>query len=112
MDMKSGNQYLKSLIEKRRRPTKYTNETIQELKHLWRIFDHPCGQRLKSILQEEVDHLLQLGELSCSRQTADQLKQISAKTIDRKLAETKQEEGLKHKYRKKIHPLLYQQIHR
>jgi len=156
MDMKSRNQYLKSLIEKRgyllkskkekgqlldefcantgmnrkyviskirsgqyleprteqkrNKRSTYINETIQELKRLWRIFDHPCGQRLASILKTEVDRLIKQGELNCSQKATQQLKIISAKTIDRKLAITKQEEGLKHKYSKKIHPLLYQQI--
>ena len=156
MDMKSRNQYLKSLIEnrgyllkskkeksklldefcantgmnrkraihkirtgqylkpgskpKRKRGLAYTNETIQELKRLWKIFDHPCGQRLKSTLEDEIDHLIKLGELKCSPAIIQQLKKIGSATIDRKLAPIKQDEGLKNKYQKKIHPLLYQKI--
>lgn len=157
MDMKSRNQYLKSLIEKRgyllkskkekgclldefcgttdmsrkyvvskirsgqyleskkkqsrqsRKPT-YSNETIMALRHLWKIFDYPCGERLKSILETEVDRLVKLGELQCSNEAVQQLKTISSKTIGRKLAPIKIEEGLKNKYRKKLHPLLYRQI--
>jgi hypothetical protein len=157
MDMKSRNQYLKSLIEKRgyllkskkekgqllsefcanidlnrkwvvakirtgqylqsgkkqtrkNRQPKYANETIQELKRLWRIFDHSCGQNLAPTLAREVDRLIEMGELKCSPETAIQLKTISARTIDEKLKSVKENEWLKHKYQKKIHPLLYQQI--
>jgi hypothetical protein len=157
MDMKSRNQYLQSLIEKRgyllqskkekgqlldefcantdlnrkwaiakirtgqylqsgkkqtrkNRQPKYTNETIQELKRLWRIFDHSCGQNLAPTLAREVDRLIEMGELKCSPEAAIQLKTISARTIDEKLKPIKENEGLKHKYQKKIHPLLYQQI--
>lgn len=156
MDMKSRNQYLKSLVEKRgyllaskkekgcllkefcantgmnkkyvitkirsgqylksgtkqqrNRKSTYTNEAILELRRLWRIFDYACGQRLQPTLETEVDRLLAMGELTCPPDIARQLKTISAKTIDRKLASTKKDEGLKNKYQKKIHPLLYQRI--
>jgi len=105
-------QYLRSGQKQARRnkSSEYTNETIQELKRLWRIFEHPCGQRLESILEDEVDHLIQLGELRCSPLSIQQLKKMGSATIDRKLAPVKQDEQLKNKYQKKIHPLLYQQI--
>lgn len=109
--IRSG-QYLQSgkRQTKRKRNSEYTNETIQELKRLWKIFDHPCGQRFRTTLKDETDHLIKLGELKCSRKTIHQLKKISSATIDRKLMVIKKDEGLKRKYCKKIHPLLYQQI--
>lgn len=156
MDMKSRNQYLKSLIEKRgyilkskkekghllsefcattgmnkkyvvskirsgqyleprekhhrKRKSHYTNETVQTLKSLWRTFDYPCGQNMSPVLKEEVDHLVGLGELTRSPEAIRQLKTISARTIDTKLREIKEREGLKNKYQKKIHPILYQKI--
>lgn len=105
-------QYLQSGKKQTRknRQSKYTNETIQELKHLWRIFDHSCGQNLAPTLEREVDRLIVMGELKCSPETAAQLKTISARTIDKKLKPVKENEWLKNKYQKKIHPLLYQQI--
>lgn len=105
-------QYLKPKIKQIRQARKstYTNETIMELRRLWRIFDYACGQRLKTILENEVDRLISIGEVKCSKEAAGQLKTISAKTIDRKLASVKAEEGLKNKYHKKIHPQLYEQI--
>lgn len=109
--IRSG-QYLKSGQEyaKRKRKQKYTNETIQHLKYIWKMFEYPCGARMESILREETDHLIALRELNCSEETVKQLKTISAKTIDRKLFNAKVEERVKNKYKKKIHPLLYNQI--
>lgn len=109
--IRSG-QYLK-LGQKQTRKQRgdvYANETIQELKRLWKVFEYPCGQRMESILREELDHLVALGEVKCSKEATAQLKTISGKTIDRKLADTKKDEGLKNKYQKKIHPILYQHI--
>ena len=76
----------------------------------WEIFDYPCGQRLKPILRNEVQRLRQLGELRCSDEVAGKLRAISARTIDEKLKRQKQIEGLKRKYHRKKHPLLYQKI--
>ena len=77
---------------------------------LWKIFDYPCGQRLKSSLETEVDRLREQGELICSDEVAEKLKRISFRTIDEKLKHQKEVEFLKRKYHKKIHPLLYQKI--
>ncbi|MDA2920160.1 transposase family protein, partial [Desulfobacterota bacterium AH_259_B03_O07] len=73
-------------------------------------FDYPCPQRLKPILRKEVQRLRQLGELRCSDEVAGKLRAISARTIDEKLKRQKQIEGLKRKYHRKKHPLLYQKI--
>jgi len=54
------------------------------LAEIWEIFDYPCGQRLKPILEVEVDRLRELGELEVSDEVALKLKRVSA-TIDRKL---------------------------
>lgn len=77
---------------------------------LWKIFDYPCGQRLKSLLETEVERLRKQRELSCSDEVAEKLKRISFRTIDEKLKHQKEAEHLKRKYQRKIHPLLYQKI--
>ena len=51
-----------------------------------------------------------LGELLCSDEVAGKLERISARTIDEKLKHQKEVEGLKRKYHRKKHPLLYQKI--
>ena len=49
------------------------------------IFDYPCGQRFRPILEVEVDRLRELGELRVSDEVALKLKGMSSATIDRKL---------------------------
>jgi len=94
----------------RRRKQVYDGYVKVVLVKCWEIFDYPCGQRLKPLLSQEVKRLRELGELTCSDEVADKLKRISARTIDEKLRHQKEVEGLKRKYRRKSHPLLYQKI--
>jgi hypothetical protein len=66
---------------------------------------------LESLLKDGwADKLSQLGEINCSKEVLDKLRKISSKTIDRKLKHQKEIKRIRQKYRKKIHPLLYQKI--
>jgi len=94
----------------RRRKEFYDGYVRAALVRCWEIFDYPCGQRLKPILREEVKRLRQLGELRCSDEVGEKLGAISARTIDEKLRHQKEVEGLRRKYHRKKHPLLYQKI--
>jgi len=94
----------------RRRKEFYDGYVRAALVRCWEIFDYPCGQRLKPILGNEVQRLRQLGELGCSDEVAGKLEAISARTIDEKLRHQKEVEGLRRKYHRKKHPLLYQKI--
>lgn len=67
------------------RKKKYGPEIAAPLILLWRIFDFPCGQRLKPCIEAELERLRNLGEVSISDQVAAQLKEISSATIDRRL---------------------------
>lgn len=96
--------------ERKRRKAFYGNQVRTALVQVWRIFDYPCGQRLEPLLKNEVGGLRKLGELICTDETAAKLKEISFRTIDEKLKHQKEVERQKRKYRKKIHPLLYQKI--
>ncbi len=95
--------------DKKKRLQYYDNSVKPALIRMWQIFDHPCGQRLKTSLEDETDRLRGLGELDCSDLIAQKLKQMGSATIDRKLKHAKQIELAKKKYGKK-HPLLYQSI--
>jgi len=55
------------------------------LARVWEIFDYPCGQRLKPILELGADRLRQFGELRVSEEVIFKLKRMSSATIDRKL---------------------------
>ena len=95
---------------KRARNVTYDGHVKEALARCWKIFDYPCGQRLKPLLETETDRLRQIKELVCSDTTASKLKVICPRTIDEKLKHTKEVERLKKKYHKKVHPLLYQKI--
>lgn len=74
-------------LNKLRKPRKkkYGPEINAPLILLWRIFDFPCGQRLKPCIDTELERLRDFGEINISDQVATQLTQISSATIDRRL---------------------------
>ena len=76
--------------QRKRRKEVYDGQVKAPLARVWEIFDHPCGQRLKPVLETEVDRLRELGELEVSDEVAVKLKSISSATIDRKLAHQSQ----------------------
>jgi len=72
--------------QRKKRQETYDGEVKAALARVWEIFDYPCGQRLKPVLQTEVERLRRLGELKISNDVALKLRGISSATIDRKLA--------------------------
>jgi hypothetical protein len=96
--------------ERKKRKAVYDNRVTAALAACWRIFDHPCGQRLESLLKTETDRLRRIGELGCTDDTAAKLRKIGFRTIDEKLRHTKEVERQKQKYHRKIHPLLYEKV--
>jgi hypothetical protein len=75
---------------RRKRPTIYDGQVTAALAKLWEIFDHPCGQRLKPLIESQTERLRQFGELAISHEVAGKLKRMSAATIDRKLKHQKE----------------------
>jgi len=75
---------------KQRRPM-YGRPVRVALETLWEIFDRPCGQRLKPLVEEELGRLRSLGELKVDEKTARQLQRVSSATIDRLLTAKKTE---------------------
>ncbi len=75
------------LVPKQRKKRKqtYDGQVTAALAEVWEIFDCPCGQRLKPVLEVELDRLMGLGELRVSDEVALKLKTMSSATIDRKL---------------------------
>jgi len=71
--------------QRKKRKQTYDGQVTAALAKVWEIFDCPCGQRLKPILEVELDRLRDLGELRISDEVALKLKRISSATIDRKL---------------------------
>jgi len=69
---------------KKREPT-YGRAVRVALERLWEIFDRPCGQRLKPLIEAELGRLRALSELKVDEKTAAQLERVSSATIDRLL---------------------------
>jgi len=70
---------------RKKRKEFYDGEVKASLAKVWEIFDYPCGQRLKPLLENEVDRLREFSELKVSDGVATKLKRMSSATIDRKL---------------------------
>lgn len=74
---------------KRGAPEKYGGEVAQALKQCWLSMDQPCGKRMKDMLPLWVEHM-DLGE-----DLKEELKRISASSIDRYLKAYKVDGGRK-----------------
>jgi len=71
--------------QRKKRKEKYDGQARAVLAEIWEIFDYPCGQRLKPLLETEIDRLTELGEIRAADEVISKLKMISPATIDRKL---------------------------
>ena len=71
--------------QRKERKETYGGQVRAALARIWEIFDYPCGQRLKPLLEMELDRLRQLGEIEVPDDIALKLRMISSATIDRKL---------------------------
>lgn len=67
----------------------YGPDVRRALEKIWKIFDRPCGQRLKPILTDQLDSLRGWGEIQVSAATTSKLRRISPATIDRLLRSCK-----------------------
>jgi hypothetical protein len=96
--------------KRRRRRAEYGAAVMTALIAVWDIFEQPCGQRMVMVLRNEVDRLRKLGELRCSETVAEQLKQVSASTIDRLLGREKRVRQLRRNRNPNVHRLIYQKV--
>ncbi len=96
--------------KRRRRRAEYGAAVVTALVEVWDIFEQPCGQRMVAVLSSELDRLRKLGELRCSDALADQLKQISASTIDRLLRREKRIRQLRRNRNPNVQRLIYQKV--
>ena len=68
------------------RPPAYSPELVEALALVWRLTRYPAGKRLAPMLSSFVNALRRDGELVMSDEEAALLSQMSAATIDRRLA--------------------------
>lgn len=106
------NGHVSEPVGKRRRKRRaaYGAAVTTALVQMWDIFEQPCGQRLAAILSSEMDRLRTLGELKCSDTVAEQLRKISASTIDRLLRREKRVRHLRRNRNPNVQRLVYQKI--
>src|SRR3982751_728611 len=100
------------LVKRRRRKRKgeYGAAVTTALVEIWDIVEQPCGQRLATVLREQVERLRGLGEMRCSDAVAEQLKTISASTIDRLLRREKRVRMLRRNRNPNVQRLIYQKV--
>ena len=71
--------------QRKKRKEIYDGQVKAALAKIWKIFDYPCGQRLKPLLETEVERLRKIAEIGISDEVAWKLRTMSPATIDRKL---------------------------
>lgn len=79
--------------ERRGRRRTYSGGVVSALVEIWRICGCICGKRLQPFLPEMVRSLERHGELKMDDETKRLLLQMSAATIDRRLAPFRQQRG-------------------
>lgn len=94
--LNAGEKWAVANQPRRSREKKYGAEIEAPLIKLWKIFDFPCGQRLKPCIENELDRLRQFGEIRVSEAVAGKLKKISSATIDRRLKTPRNIEHKRH----------------
>ncbi len=95
---------------KREGKREYGQEVARVLVQVWEMMDYICGNRLKAVLPEVVDRLVELGELRVEAGVREKLIRISASTIDRLLKPERPKYQLKSRSRTKPGTLLKHQI--
>ena len=75
-----------------RKPRKkvYKSDVMLSIIKIWELLEYPCGVRLESVLLSTAMALKGHNELSISAKVEQQLKTISAKTLDRRLGKERE----------------------
>ena len=97
-------------VPRRGRGCTYTHADTYWLKKIWAILDYPCGQRLQPMVPEMIAVLARFREIVVPSGVADRLREMSASTIDRKLARCRHEAGRRLRGTTKPGSLLKKQI--
>jgi len=101
---------IKKPEERKKRKEYYDSHVKSVLVDVWKIFDRPCGQRLKPLIDSELNKLIDLEEIKCDKNTKEKMEKITSATIDRKLKHEKEvlKFNLKYATKKKDFVLLNQ----
>lgn len=95
-------RYKVKLKETRKARKEYYDGFVRAvLAKIWKIFDYPCGIRLKPLIDAELERLIYFKEISCSSEVLEKLKRIGTATIDRKLKHERAVLSLSRRYGKR-----------
>jgi len=72
----------------------YGVDLILPLVKLWDIFGHPCGQRFKTSITDELQRLHRFGEINISDEQTQKILKMCPKTIDNLLSHIKEKSGI------------------
>lgn len=67
------------------RKNKYGNDVMMVIIKVWELLNYPCGVRLKPNLLITIEAMSRFKEITVKKEILNQLKTISARTIDRRL---------------------------
>jgi len=80
---------------RRQRKRKYSSEVIAAAIKIWELLEFPCGARLQPMFEPMIAALTRHNELKLNENIVQQLRKISAKTLDRRLKKERQLRRLK-----------------
>lgn len=82
-------------VGRKGRKRKYGHDFMMTVIKIWEALEYPCGQRLKPVLPEMYETLRRFKEINFSETINEQLKSVSAKTLDRRLEKERRSRCLK-----------------
>ena len=92
------------------RKRKYGPECLGPLIKVWSVMDLACGKRVAAGMDDTLGALIRFGEIDCTEEVADKLREMSASTIDRLLSAERKSMCLKGKATTKPGSLLKHNI--
>lgn len=80
---------------RKKRKIIYGSDVMLPIIEIWELLEYPCGARLQSALLPTAKAMLRHNELAIDSKVEQQLKSISAKTLDRRLSKEREIRRLK-----------------
>ena len=81
-------------VGRKSRTKKYGNEVMAVIVKIWELLEYPCGARLKPSLVPTTEAMVRCQELKLSAVVKQDLVDISAKTLDRRLKRERADRNL------------------
>lgn len=82
-------------VGRKGRKKKYGHDFMMTVIKIWELLEYPCGQRLEPVLSKMYETLGRFKEINFNETINEQLKSVSAKTLDRRLKKERTKRCLK-----------------